>query len=287
MKKFLIGIIASLILIPVVVVSTEAVTFPLTSTYDFITTDNGMQGPWATDYFHSNVTITPTEQEDCYEVVREDSGTFEVLPGSMSPGGEDGSLVGDGTVGTISGGLTDIVCGILRESPLPNDTSEDLREGSYNSYEDKYFHRYFSEIRSGNITAWGWTYSTCNNGTWVDNEETESIYNGEGPNAQMGDITGEYVPCQTPTTDVCANIEGNQTSVPDGYLVNPGSTECRAFQYGGPPPPAEGAVLAGQVLGATTLGATGVTEEQLFLVLFTLGSILVGTGVKKLGVPKK
>jgi len=94
-------------------------------------------------------------------------------------------------------------------------------------------------------------------------------------------------PTPTPTTDVCANIDGDQSGVPDGLHLDASGQNCVAFQFGGAPPPPAGAVLAGQVLGATTLGATGGVEENIFLALFALGSILVGTGVRKLGVPKE
>jgi len=92
-------------------------------------------------------------------------------------------------------------------------------------------------------------------------------------------------PSPTPTPgDLCTNIEGFQGTIPDGMYVNPDSTECQAFQYGGPPPPptAEGQVLgAASVLGASTLGATGAAGANLFYSLFILGSILSGVGVRK------
>lgn len=56
-----------------------------------------------------------------------------------------------------------------------------------------------------------------------------------------------------------------------------GGTGGAPFQFGGPPPPGE----AGQVLGVSTLGATGAAEENIFFALFTLGSILAGVGVRK------
>lgn len=195
MKKIIVGILSVLMLVTIGIMPTKA----SETIYDFITFDRGMQGNlWATDYFHSKVTITPSE-EGCYEVIREDGGTFAVLDGAMSPGGTGGTLVGNGTQGTISGGITDIVCGDLRPIPLVNNTPEDLRIGGWLSYEDKYFHRYFSEIENGNITKWGWTFKTCNNGTWVDTAETEASY----PSAAMGDITGKYVPCFPTNMDQC------------------------------------------------------------------------------------
>ncbi len=66
MKKILIVILSALLLVVTRVSTVEAVGPKNTTTYDFITTDNGMQGFWATDYFHSKVTITPSQTEGCY-----------------------------------------------------------------------------------------------------------------------------------------------------------------------------------------------------------------------------
>lgn len=165
-------------------------------TYDFITYDNGMHGLWATDYFHSTVTITPSGG-DCYDVVRTDGGTFEVLPGASSPGGDGDTKVGDGTKGTISGGLSMNICGALIDNP--DLTTEDLR-GYVNPtdfYAGKYFHRFFSDVTNETWKDWEWTFSTCGNGTWIDNDDTETLYGTVGPNGVMGDIKGAYISCQT------------------------------------------------------------------------------------------
>lgn len=202
------------------------------TTYDFITTDNGMQGEWATDNFHSTVTITSVG-EGCYKVVRDDGGSFTVIDDAMSPGGVDGSLVGNGTKGTISGGVTKIICGDLRETPLSNETPEDLRVGEYSNYDDKYFHRYFSYIESSSWEDWGWTFTTCNNGTWRDNDETEAGY----PSEAMGDITGIYIPCKeketvnTPLTQASAfTCQGSSPKqIPWGYAKRLSSTSYMVF----------------------------------------------------------
>ena len=257
--------------------SAKAIT-SIVSTYDFITTDNGMQGLWATDYFHSTVTITPEEKEGCYQVVREDGGTFESLPDAKSPGGAEGTLIGNGTTGTISGGITEIICGVLRETPLSNDTPEDLRNGEYSSYEQKYFHRYFSEIASGNITSWGWTFTTCNNGTWVDNERTEALYNSDGPNPTMGDIKGDFIPCATPAP---TPLSCSGDTHPDAAGKN-----CVSFQLGGAPQGGNGggqvlgASTSPRVLGAKTMAETGTFTEDLYLAIMTFGGALSLIGLK-------
>lgn len=95
-------------------------------------------------------------------------------------------------------------------------------------------------------------------------------------------------PTVTPTVaqvieyDACTNVDGIQSSVPDGWFQNgPNSTECRQFQYGGAPTggTSGGQVLGastssqGQVLGASTLGATGNSAYSYF---YMLGLILLG-----------
>lgn len=210
MKKFLVGILSALILVTFGVSPAKAIS-PVTTTYDFVTTDNGMQGQWATDNFHSNLSITHLG-EGTWRVVRTDGGTFEVLPGAVSPGGVEGTLVGDGTKGTISGGVTVLIYADELKDWEDQESPEDLRDYE-GGYFEKYFHRFFEDISGGEFESWGWTYTTCNNGTWVDNEDTESAY-PEG--TAMGDITGAYVPCAEPL------------SVPQP-LSQAGAPVCSAF----------------------------------------------------------
>ena len=93
------------------------------------------------------------------------------------------------------------------------------------------------------------------------------------------------LPTATPG-DVCTNIDGFQSSIPDGYYVNTDSTVCLQFQYGGPQVPSSGTggqVLGttSEVLGASTLAATGTFESQIFSALFALGASLIGVGIRK------
>lgn len=266
----------------------------VSSVYDFITTDNGMQGLWATDYFHSTVTITfsNNEREGCYDVVRTDGGTFTSLDGAKSPGGAEGTLIGNGTTGTVSGGITMTICGSLRPSPLPNDTPEDLRDREFASYSEKYFHRYFSEIISESWGNWGWTFTTCNNGTWTDNDRTETAYNQDGPNEIMGDIKGDFVPCVKPTpapTPTPLSCSGTQH-------LNADSSRCVDYEFGGPPqggnsnsvPKVLGAsTTAGKVLGASTMAGTGTASENIYLALMGLGTAVTAFGIKSFKNPSK
>jgi hypothetical protein len=105
------------------------------------------------------------------------------------------------------------------------------------------------------------------------------------------------VPIPTPTntevlgtsdTDVCTNIDGIQSGVPDGWYQNgANSTECRQFQFGGAPTEnqTEGQVLGASteshVLGASTLAATGSTANYLMM----LGLILSGVSIYGLITP--
>ncbi len=168
---------------------------PIVITYDFVTFDNGMQGLWATDTFHNTLTITKIGENE-YQIVSTDTGTFEVLSGAKSPGGVGGTLVGDGTKGTITGGETVIIKGELKD-----DLSSHIGPIDWRGHERPipYYEPFFVSIESKEYESWGWTYKTCNNGTWVDTAETEASY----PSAAMGDITGEYVPCFPTNMDQC------------------------------------------------------------------------------------
>lgn len=91
------------------------------------------------------------------------------------------------------------------------------------------------------------------------------------------------------SNDVCTNLDGIQTSVPNGWFQNgAGSTECRQFQFGGAPegensPQGQvlGASTEAHVLGANTLAATGSTAETLMM----LGLILSGASMYGLVTP--
>lgn len=86
-------------------------------------------------------------------------------------------------------------------------------------------------------------------------------------------------PCGDPG---CPTATPRPTETP-APTSTPSEGGTGGFQFGGPPPPSE----AGQVLGATILGKTGKVEENIFLVLFTLGTVLAGTGVRKLAAPRR
>lgn len=136
--------------------------------------------------------------------------------------------------------------------------------GSVNNSDDGFFANDPATCTAPAITS---NPPQCDEGYHFDEEEEGCVPNENG------------TPVPTPRTDVCDNIDGIQTSVPDGKHLDASGLNCVEFQFGGPPPPPP--ATGGQVLGATTLGATGAAEENIFFALFTLGSILAGVGVRK------
>ena len=91
---------------------------------------------------------------------------------------------------------------------------------------------------------------------------------------------GSPSPKATPTTDVCANIDGIQTGIPEGKHLDASGLNCVEFQLGGAPAPSDSGT-SGQVLGASTMAGTGVAEENLFNLIFALGSLLSAFGIRK------
>lgn len=96
-------------------------------------------------------------------------------------------------------------------------------------------------------------------------------------------------PEATPNPDVCPNLDGIQTSVPDSYHLDAAGVNCVQYQFGGPPAPSTGggeAVLGatttgGQVLGTSSMAKTGVALDNLFAMIFSVGSILSAFGIRK------
>lgn len=92
----------------------------------------------------------------------------------------------------------------------------------------------------------------------------------------------EVTPTPTPVSngDICANIDGVQTTVPADHHLDASGLNCVQFQLGGPPAPSDSGT-GGQVLGASTLGATG--GEDFLAMIFAIGSFTSGLGVRKYG----
>lgn len=78
--------------------------------------------------------------------------------------------------------------------------------------------------------------------------------------------TPTLIPSPTPTEtplDVCPNLDGIQTSIPNDYHMDAAGKNCVQFQMGGAPPPPN--VTSPQVLGTSTsvLAATGVKGDHI------------------------
>ena len=94
--------------------------------------------------------------------------------------------------------------------------------------------------------------------------------------------------------DMCANIEGVQTSVPNDYHIDASGRNCVQYQLGGAPQNSgsnSGQVLGttttktGSVLGVSTLGSTGSLDD-LMNIVFTLGAGSVAFGLRKSSLDK-
>jgi hypothetical protein len=86
--------------------------------------------------------------------------------------------------------------------------------------------------------------------------------------------------CAVAPVDICANIEGVQTSVPEGQHLDASGLNCVNFSQAGPPSQSGGSTTAttttstGQVLGATTLASTGSFNSNVGLVIMMVGSVI-------------
>jgi hypothetical protein len=106
--------------------------------------------------------------------------------------------------------------------------------------------------------------------------------------------TSTPVATSTPSNDVCENIDGVQTSIPDGKHLDASGKNCVEFGVPGVPQSTDsgiggGEVLGastGQVLGTSTMAATGSVSDALFNSIFTLGSLLTSFGIMKNGKKK-
>ena len=96
-------------------------------------------------------------------------------------------------------------------------------------------------------------------------------------------------PTATPNPDVCPNIDGIQTSLPSDYHFDNDGINCLKFELGGAPtPPAiGGANISPQVLGASTMAATGVAVDNIMHTVFGIGSFLTSLGIISSGKKKQ
>ncbi len=83
-------------------------------------------------------------------------------------------------------------------------------------------------------------------------------------------------PDPTDPGDVCANIDGVQTSVPSDLHLDASQRNCVSFSV----PGADTGTGGGQVLGASTMAGTGAGEDMLAM-MFAIGSFSFGVGIRK------
>ncbi len=116
---------------------------------------------------------------------------------------------------------------------------------------------------------------------------TTICYQGETLEVEL-ELLGQYegsepgscstpTPEPTPDTDVCDNIEGVQTSLPEGQHFDAGGQNCVNFDQPGAGDSGGGTTSTGQVLGASTLAATGDGNSKLGLAFMILGSTLAAS----------
>ncbi len=163
-----------------------------THIYDFVTYDNGMNGKWGVDHFHSLLTVCQTGV-NTYTVTYNDDGSQFVTLNAKSPGGNGITTVSAGVQGTIYGGITQTVQGVLKAS-IPSSVGTIDWRGHTSPI--PYLSPFFDSYTVTGTLSWGWTYKTCGNGTWVDNDASEAAFGTSGPNSLMGDITGAPAACQ-------------------------------------------------------------------------------------------
>lgn len=115
---------------------------------------------------------------------------------------------------------------------------------------------------------------------------TDEKANNFDPEATVNDGSCEYdeegtpTPESTPTDDgdICDNIDGIQTGVPEGLHLDASGRNCVAFSNSNPPE--NNSTPQGQVLGAKAMASTGSFAETLYQVVMGLGGLLTVKGVK-------
>ena len=142
--------------------------------FTYTSPDSGLGGNnWANDTIYRQLQIWKVGSGYCASV--SDQGSFVTVAGT-SPGGHN--TVSAGIIGKMKGGYTTtpltLTGGSFNPSNLP--TRGDL--GSYDETNRPSFRDYGL---SGDPGAWGWSYQTANNGSWV---------NASNPPSNSGDITG-------------------------------------------------------------------------------------------------
>jgi hypothetical protein len=139
--------------------------------FTYTSPDSGLGGNnWANDTINRQLQIWKVAGGYCASV--SDQGSFVTVAGT-SPGAT--GTVRDGISGKMKGGYTTtLLTGTLNPT---TPTRGDLGSG----YDSNNKPSFVSYGLSGDLAAWGWSYQTMNNGSWV---------NASNPPSNSGDITG-------------------------------------------------------------------------------------------------
>ncbi len=115
-------------------------------------------------------------------------------------------------------------------------------------------------------------------------------FDGEPTPTSTSIPTPTSTPSEEPTPevglqdgDVCANIDGIQTSVPGDLHLDASGKNCVAYQFGGPPQSSGGTGgTSGQVLGLSATSGSGLTEA----IVSAIGILCLTLGVALKKAPK-
>jgi cell division septation protein DedD len=186
---------------------------------------------------------------------------------SISSGGVGSSSV---TISKVNHGISWV--GIFCTTPTASPTATATATGSPTA----------SPTASPSPTATATAKATVSPSSSPTATPTETPVVTPTPSATpTGTPTGSATPTATPNLDVCPNIAGIQTSLPDGYHFDNNGINCLQFELGGPPQ--DGGIGGGQVLGTSTgqvlgLASTGSFAGNFYLVMTALGALITFKG---------
>lgn len=176
--------------------------------------DSGLHGNWAIDNYGRHIKVWRLQVEGntyCADV-RYD-GTFDVQPGVLSPqngnpltGNEDGIMtggrraqivghfLGDGSAWSLTGfvGSYDYGCAI-----------DGTCTGRFN-----WVNKYFNDFKYEDLN-WGWTYTSCGHGQWINASTGNSGDIVVGPTDEVCEQTPTPTPEATPTPTGGSNTGGS------------------------------------------------------------------------------
>ena len=144
-------------------------------------------------------------------------------------------------------------------------------EGQQETIPEDYYHTEAGECFPKTPVCADDSYANYGGEDGVFDRETETIDN------ELCSDEPPVTPTPTPNPDVCANIDGVQTGVPEGLHLDAGGVNCVSFSDPGVPPPPP---VTGQVLGATTMAQTGSFLGNLYAAIMAFGAALTAKGLK-------